>query len=133
MSGLFQFMPLDTVRDAEVIVNSMPATALLSWMKGQRVTCRLDARNVELRPTPWDFTLLPCGIDSWWLSTPEASNGVLHLRFDPNLLERVIEAEGLPSSMRAFHTVTIGEDPIVRETARWLCDRLLDEEPPSPA
>lgn len=92
LGSAFQTVPKCALGANETDVPGNEANMLLLFTKG---TPSLDGRIVN-RPfrSPimrWDAVLLPAGVDSWWASTPQSADGVLHLHLQQSLFARLAD------------------------------------------
>ncbi|MDX2264721.1 MAG: AraC family transcriptional regulator [Hyphomicrobiales bacterium] len=116
-------------KPGEVSVPAGSSFVLVFWARGQQVECRLDQRRADLKPKPWDFTLIPPGVESWWRTTPDVARDVFHMHLPMGELSAAVEREEARGAA-SIPLLPVCADPVVRENARWLFHALGDPEPP---
>ncbi len=105
-----------------------PDLSLLFWTKGQSIEAGFNSTRRRFPNEPWDYTVLPGGCPSAWVSTPTSADGAFHLHIDASLLNRIAQEEG-----RSFDVPLLlrGKDALVKQTARWLFEELSSEMGPT--
>ena len=127
---LLQVTPEGALGANETIVSANPSNVLLFWTKPSQVEAALNSAHlVSFRPRPWDFTLLPAGCDSGWLSNPSAADGVLHLHLDQKFLAQIAQAEDLPSDASSLAVRLVAGVPFLAELARWILEEVRAPRP----
>lgn len=131
LSTLRQTTPAAASGDNETHVSPGDHHVLLCWRGPMR---RVD-HKVAGRFTSANFgcsmlTLLPAGTDSWWLSTPEAADGVVHVHLDPAFGDMIAEAEGLTRGAE-LPALSGFIDPLLAATADQLIASLAPGLTPS--
>jgi len=94
LSSLWQTVPANAVGAANTRVPENDSAVVIFWTAGQSVDARLAGKRVLDRSQPWDFTVLPPGVDSVWKSEPEHADGAAHLHLSPTLIAQLRETCG---------------------------------------
>ena len=132
MAGVWQRVPPGAKGNSEVVAPPLGRAALLVFANAvPQLDCRLADDRRRLRLDPWDAVLLPGEADSWWSTSPQASDEVLHLHVDDALLLSVIEDEAWPAGSAMLPPLLPLRDPRVARLARCVLEVLLRPERPS--
>jgi AraC family transcriptional regulator len=126
VGSVLQLVSPDVAGTTEIIAPAATSSALLFWMQGQKVCCKLDGGGHEFRALPWQFTLVPGGCRSWWVGGSKDLGHVFHLHLDASLLDRVADEQLLPGGAAALAPRARMSDPVVSQLATWLLEDTTD-------
>lgn len=131
LATLRQSVPATASGDNETDVPPGASHILLCFTGALRpVDTRIAGKAFRTRHGLGSLVLLPAGVDSWWRSTPEAAEGVIHLHLDPAFCDAVAEAEGLAYGADLPMLANFN-DPLLTATAEALIASLAEPQPPS--
>jgi AraC family transcriptional regulator len=131
VASILQLTHADAAGETEIEAPAAPSIALLFWMRGQRVRCKLDGAAHQLRAQPWQFTLVPGGCRSWWVGTGADLGDVFHLHLDASLLDRVADEQQIQQGAAALAPRALLSDPVISQLATWLLRDTADETRPT--
>ena len=107
ISTLRQSVPAGATGSNETDVAPNDKYVLLMWQGQMRRSAgRIGGRPFEVDHGRDSMCLLPAGIDSWWLSTPQAADGVVHVHIDQSFVSALFAQDGVTTDVAAqphFH------------------------------